>query len=79
MPALADRFLAEMIKGIDVIVGRYSHTKIERSVLIEDTTMVQAWEHGKALGVFLNKNDEEEKIKSLEDYLAQFPNEDFKE
>lgn len=36
-------------------------------------------EHGKALGVFLNKNDEEEKIKSLEDYLAQFPNEDFKE
>lgn len=47
----ADRILAEKIKGIDVIVGGHSHTKVERPVLIGDTIIVQAWEHGKALGV----------------------------
>lgn len=47
----ADRALAEKVRGIDVIVGGHSHTKILKPVRIGDTLIVQAWEHGKALGV----------------------------
>ncbi len=47
----ADRTLAENVKGIDVIVGGHSHTKIEKPVTVGKTIIVQAWEHGKALGV----------------------------
>ena len=47
----ADRALAEKVKGIDVIVGGHSHTRVLRPVRVGDTLIVQAWEHGKALGV----------------------------
>jgi len=47
----ADRMLAEKVKGIDVIVGGHTHTKVLKPVRIGDTLIVQAWEHGKALGV----------------------------
>ena len=47
----ADRVLAEKVKGIDVIVGGHSHTKITKPVKFGNTIIVQAWEHGKALGV----------------------------
>ncbi|HUL36495.1 MAG TPA: bifunctional UDP-sugar hydrolase/5'-nucleotidase, partial [Thermodesulfobacteriota bacterium] len=47
----ADRVLAEGVKGIDVIVGGHSHTKITKPVTIGNTLIAQAWEHGKALGV----------------------------
>lgn len=47
----ADRMLAEKVEGIDVIVGGHSHTKITKPVSIGKTLIVQAWEHGKALGV----------------------------
>ncbi|RPJ36055.1 MAG: bifunctional metallophosphatase/5'-nucleotidase, partial [Deltaproteobacteria bacterium] len=47
----ADRSLAEKVKGIDVIVGGHSHTKVMKPARIGDTWIVQAWEHGKALGV----------------------------
>jgi 5'-nucleotidase/UDP-sugar diphosphatase len=47
----ADRSLAEKVKGIDVIVGGHSHTKITKPVNVGNTIIVQAWEHGKALGV----------------------------
>ncbi len=47
----ADRLLAEKVGGIDVIVGGHSHTRIERPVTVGGTVIVQAWEHGKALGV----------------------------
>jgi len=47
----ADRIMAEKIQGIDVIVGGHSHTKIEKPVTVGKTVIVQAWEHGKALGV----------------------------
>lgn len=47
----ADRALAEKVKGIDVIVGGHSHTKISKPVRIGGTLIVQAWEHGKVLGV----------------------------
>jgi 5'-nucleotidase/UDP-sugar diphosphatase len=46
-----DRILAEKVKGIDVVVGGHSHAKIAKPVTVENTIVVQAWEHGKALGV----------------------------
>ncbi len=39
------------VKGIDVIVGGHSHTRIDAPVRVGDAIIVQAWEHGKALGV----------------------------
>ena len=47
----ADRSLAEKVQGIDLIVGGHSHTKVSKPVRIGNTWIVQAWEHGKALGV----------------------------
>jgi len=46
-----DMVLAQKVGDIDVIVGGHSHTKIEKPVLIGKTVIVQAWEHGKVLGV----------------------------
>ena len=48
---LGDRRLAEAVKGIHVIVGGHSHTKVLKPVTVGGTLIVQAWEHGKALGV----------------------------
>ncbi|MGB9715204.1 MAG: bifunctional metallophosphatase/5'-nucleotidase [Thermodesulfovibrionales bacterium] len=64
----ADRALAEKLRGIDVIVGGHSHTKVERPVLIGDTVIVQAWEHGKALGV-LDLTIKDGKIAHAEGHL----------
>jgi 5'-nucleotidase/UDP-sugar diphosphatase len=47
----ADRRLAEKVNGVDVIVGGHSHTKLMEPELVDSTVIVQAWEHGKALGV----------------------------
>jgi 2',3'-cyclic-nucleotide 2'-phosphodiesterase (5'-nucleotidase family) len=47
----ADTELAKKVEGIDVIVGGHSHTKVEKPALIGKTVVVQAFEHGKALGV----------------------------
>ena len=46
-----DRAFAEKVSGIDVIVGGHSHTKVLLPVVIGNTVVLQAWEHGKALGV----------------------------
>ncbi len=46
-----DRQLAETVPGIDLIVGGHSHTRVESPVRIGSSAVVQAWEHGKALGV----------------------------
>jgi len=46
-----DRALAEKVRGIDVIVGGHSHTKLREPSRVGDTLIVQAWEHAKALGV----------------------------
>ncbi|MCX8111092.1 MAG: 5'-nucleotidase C-terminal domain-containing protein [Syntrophorhabdaceae bacterium] len=63
-----DMVLAQKIGGIDVIVGGHSHTKIEKPVLIGKTIIVQAWEHGKVLGVLdLTLRDGE--IKDYKGYL----------
>jgi 2',3'-cyclic-nucleotide 2'-phosphodiesterase (5'-nucleotidase family) len=47
----ADKALAQNVKGIDLIVGGHSHTKLEKGEQIGRTLIVQAWEHAKALGV----------------------------
>ncbi len=47
----ADMNLANTVKGIDVIVGGHTHTKNEKPMRIGETIIVQAWEHGLALGV----------------------------
>jgi 2',3'-cyclic-nucleotide 2'-phosphodiesterase (5'-nucleotidase family) len=47
----ADIDLAKKVEGIDVIVGGHSHTKLEKPAIVGKTFVVQAFEHGKALGV----------------------------
>ncbi len=47
----ADRRLAESVKGIQVIVGGHTHTRIESPMKVNETLIVQAWEHAKVLGV----------------------------
>jgi 5'-nucleotidase/UDP-sugar diphosphatase len=47
----ADRALAESVDGIDVIVGGHSHTRLLTPTRVHNTWIVQAWEHGKSLGV----------------------------
>lgn len=65
-----DRILAEQVKGINVIVGGHSHTKIEKPVQVGETIIVQAWEHGKALGV-LDLTIEKAKITKFEGHLQE--------
>jgi 5'-nucleotidase/UDP-sugar diphosphatase len=66
----ADQRLAEAVKGIDVIIGGHSHTKVARPVKIGDTLIVQAWEHGKALGI-LDLTLEKRKMIRWEGYLEE--------
>jgi 2',3'-cyclic-nucleotide 2'-phosphodiesterase (5'-nucleotidase family) len=47
----ADSDLAKKVDGIDVIVGGHSHAKVEKPALVGKTFIVQAFEHGKVLGV----------------------------
>ncbi len=65
-----DRILADKVKGIDVIVGGHSHTKIEKPLRIGNTIIVQAWEHGKAIGV-LDLTLKEKKIIGFNGHLEE--------
>jgi len=47
----ADRRLAQEVKEIQVIVGGHTHTRIENPIQVNETLIVQAWEHAKVLGV----------------------------
>lgn len=47
----ADVELAKAVRGIDVIVGGHSHTRIDQPMKIHQTLIVQGWEHAKVLGV----------------------------
>lgn len=47
----ADRDLVAHVPRVQVIVGGHSHTKLKRPAVVGKTIIVQAWEHGKALGV----------------------------
>ena len=46
----ADRKLAQQVKGIHLIVGGHTHTRIEQPMKVNGSWIVQAWEHGKVLG-----------------------------
>jgi 2',3'-cyclic-nucleotide 2'-phosphodiesterase (5'-nucleotidase family) len=74
----ADRVLAEKVKGIDVIVGGHSHTKITKPVMIGNTLIAQAWEHGKALGV-LDLTVKDGKVSRSEGHLEEIKPEKGKE
>lgn len=65
-----DRILAEKIEGIDVIVGGHSHSKIERPHRVGSTFIVQAWEHGKGLGV-LDLTHKDRRILDYKGYLEE--------
>ncbi|OGP50482.1 MAG: hypothetical protein A2Y79_06210 [Deltaproteobacteria bacterium RBG_13_43_22] len=47
----ADRRLADTVKGVTLIVGGHTHTRIESPMKVNETLIVQAWEHAKVLGV----------------------------
>lgn len=66
----ADRELAKKVPGLAAIVGGHSHTKVLSPVMIGDTAIVQAWEHGKALGV-LDLTFEGRKIIKTEGRLVE--------
>jgi 5'-nucleotidase/UDP-sugar diphosphatase len=65
-----DRTLAEKVKGIDVIVGGHSHTRVAKPVKLGDTVIVQAWEHGRTIGL-LDLTLESGKIISFDGYLEE--------
>ena len=66
----SDRLLADRVKGVDVIVGGHSHTKLLSPAVIRNTIIIQAWEHGKALGV-LDLDVEHGKIVKFEGRLEE--------
>jgi 2',3'-cyclic-nucleotide 2'-phosphodiesterase (5'-nucleotidase family) len=65
----ADRELAGKVPGLAAIVGGHSHTKVITPVMVGDTAIVQAWEHGKALGV-LDLTIEDRRIVKAEGRLV---------
>ena len=73
-----DRIIAERVKGIDVIVGGHSHTKITKPVEVGNTIIGQAWEHGKALGV-LDLRIKDRKVIGYEGHLEEIRPEQDKE
>jgi len=66
----ADRELAGKVPGLAAIVGGHSHTKVLKPAMVGDTAIVQAWEHGKALGV-LDLTLEDRKIIKTEGRLVE--------
>jgi 5'-nucleotidase / UDP-sugar diphosphatase len=72
-----DIVLAEKVKDIDIIVGGHSHTKVERPALVGKTVVVQAWEHGKVLGV-LDVKAADGKITVINDRLFEIKQEKLK-
>jgi 2',3'-cyclic-nucleotide 2'-phosphodiesterase (5'-nucleotidase family) len=66
----ADKELAVKVPGIDVIVGGHSHTRILQPEVVGQTIIVQAWEHGKALGV-LNLKVKDGKVVGFDGTLQE--------
>ena len=73
-----DRALAEQVKGIDVIVGGHSHTRVDKPTVVGKTIIVQAWEHGKVLGV-LDLTLDNGKIVKVDGHLEEIRPETGKE
>jgi 5'-nucleotidase len=46
-----DEILAREVKGIDIIISGHTHTKTDSALKVDNTIIVQAWEHGKQVGV----------------------------
>lgn len=61
--------LAKTVKGIHVIVGGHSHTRVEKPMKVDETLIVQAWEHAKALGI-LDLTIQERKVIQYDGRLA---------
>src|SRR5574340_203503 len=66
----ADRELARTVPGLAAVVGGHSHTKVLKPVMVGSTAIVQAWEHGKTLGV-LDFTLEDRKIIKTEGRLVE--------
>jgi 5'-nucleotidase / UDP-sugar diphosphatase len=66
----SDRILAEKVPGIDIIAGGHSHTKLVQPAKVENTLILQAWEHAKALGV-LDITVDEGKIVKFDGHLEE--------
>jgi 2',3'-cyclic-nucleotide 2'-phosphodiesterase (5'-nucleotidase family) len=63
----ADREVASLVKGIDLIVGGHSHTEVKTTVVVDRTLIVQAGYYGQYLGVLKIAVDSESKT------IAQYP------
>lgn len=46
-----DELLAREVDGIDIIISGHTHTRMNKARIINDTIIVQAWEHGWEVGV----------------------------
>ena len=46
-----DEILAKEVDGIDVIVSGHTHTRMDAALRVNNTVIVQAWEHGKQVGI----------------------------
>jgi 5'-nucleotidase len=46
-----DEILAKRVRGIDVIVGGHSHTRLEKPIVVNSTFVVQASSYGNCVGV----------------------------
>jgi 5'-nucleotidase / UDP-sugar diphosphatase len=66
----SDRILAGKVPRIDIIVGGHSHTKLAQPAKVENTLIVQAWEHAKALGV-LDITLDEGRIVKVDGHLEE--------
>lgn len=65
----ADIQLAKSVKGIDIIIGGHTHTRVEKPMKIDETLIVQAWEHAKVLGI-LDLTVQDRKVIQYEGKLA---------
>jgi 5'-nucleotidase / UDP-sugar diphosphatase len=45
-----DVAIAEKVKGIDIIIGGHTHTRLDQPLTVNETTIVQAGEFGKYVG-----------------------------
>ena len=46
-----DLLLAKEVPGIDVIVSGHTHTRLDVPLVVNGTIIVQAWEHGRQVGI----------------------------
>jgi 5'-nucleotidase/UDP-sugar diphosphatase len=66
----ADRLLAAKLRGVDLIIGGHSHTRVAEPPAIGEAIVLQAWEHGKVLGV-VEIEFENRTIKKISGHLRE--------